>query len=270
METYAIKCRLKSMIASRRNSPIVRYVADGAEKYLRAFNNEQNWHTRYNGEAHAFHSVANTVDGDVLDVGANEGQWATMALDVIDGNRLHCFEVVPQIFHKLKNGLGPRTTVTLNHFGLGSKAGSIDFYFYPDSPDRSSCYSLNDGFRKEKIKVCIIPGDEYISERGIRKIAFLKLDVEGMEMDVLRGLSSSLQAGIIQAIQFEHGPAHALARQLVKDFLEFLEGYSYTVFKIFPKTFVKVDYDPERDESFVGQNLLAVRPEILDRLSRAF
>lgn len=88
-------------------------------------------------------------------------------------------------------------------------------------------------------------------------------------MDVLRGLSSSLHAGIIQAIQFEHGPAHALARHLLKDFLEFLEGYSYTVFKIFPKAFVKIDYDPERDESFVGQNLLAVRSEILDRLSSA-
>ena len=51
METYALKSRLKSMIAARRNSPIVRYVADGAEKYLRAYNNEQNWHARYNGEA---------------------------------------------------------------------------------------------------------------------------------------------------------------------------------------------------------------------------
>jgi hypothetical protein len=129
---------------------------------------------------------------------------------------------------------------------------------------------LNDGFRKEKITVSVIPGDEYISQRGIRDIAFLKLDVEGMEMDVLQGLSSSLQAGIIQAIQFEHGPAHALTHHLLKDFLELLESYSYTVFKIFPKTFVKVDYDPERDESFVGQNLLAVRSQILKRLSSAF
>jgi len=270
METYALKSRLKSMIAARRNSPIVRYVADGAEKYLRAYNNEQNWHTRYNGEARAVHTIASAVNGEVLDVGANEGQWASMALDVVDASRLHCFEVVPQAFDKLKQRLGPDTKATLNRFGLASKAGPIEFFFYPDSSDRSSCYSLNDGFRKEKITVSVIPGDEYISQRGMREIAFLKLDVEGMEMDVLQGLSSSLRAGIIQAIQFEHGPAHALARHLLKDFLEFLEGYSYIVFKIFPKTFVKVDYDPERDESFVGQNLLAVRPQVLNRLSSAF
>jgi FkbM family methyltransferase len=254
------------MIAARRDSPIVKYMADGAEKYLRAYNNEQNWHARYNGEARAVRMIASAVSGEVLDVGANEGQWASMALGVMDASRLHCFEVVPQAFDRLKARLGPDTKARLNHFGLGSKAGSIDFFFYPDSSDRSSCYNLNDGFRKEEITVSVIAGDEYISQRGIREIAFVKLDVEGMEMDVLQGLSCSLRAGMIHAIQFEHGPAHALARHLLKDFLDVLESYSYKVFKIFPKSFVKVDYDPERDESFVGQNLLAVRPQILNRL----
>jgi FkbM family methyltransferase len=269
VDSYSLKCRLKSMIAARRNSWLISCVADGAERYLRAYNNEQNWHARFNGEARAFQAIASTVQGEVLDVGANEGQWASMALDTIEANHLHCFEVIPQAFDKLKTRLGPGTKATLNHFGLGSRAASIDFYFYPDSSDRSSHYSLNDGFRKEKIKVSVISGDEYISRRGIRKIAFLKLDVEGMEMDVLQGFSSCLQAGIIQAIQFEHGPAHALARRLLKDFLELLEGYSYAVFKIFPKSFLRVDYDPERDESFVGQNLLAVHSQILARLPKA-
>ncbi len=270
METDALKSRLRSMIAARRNSLIARYMADGAAKYLRAYNNHQNWHARYNGEARIFHLFANILDGQVFDVGANEGQWASMALEVLDPNRLHCFEVLPQAFERLKEYLGPDTKAAVNHFGLGSTAGSIDFYFYPDFSQRSTSYSLNDGYRKEKIKVSVITGDQYISQRGIRQIAFLKLDVEGMEMEVLQGLSSSLRAGIIQAIQFEHGPAHAVAHHLLKDFLELLENHSYTVFKIFPKTLVKIEYDPERDESFVGQNLLAVRSETLVRFSSAF
>jgi FkbM family methyltransferase len=267
MERYDLRSSLKAMIAARRDSAILRYVASGAEKYLRAYNNEQNWHPRYNGEANALRTVASTVDGAVLDVGANEGQWASMALEIIDARRLHCFEVVPQTFEKLKQSLGSDCNVTLNHYGLGSKGGSIDFYFYPDSSDRSSHYSLNDGFKKKKISVSVVPGDEYMSQRGITNVAFLKLDVEGMEMDVLQGFSSSLRAGIIEAIQFEHGPAHVLAHHLLRDFLELLEGYFYTVFRIFPKTLAKLQYDAEKDESFVGQNLLAVRSQILNRLS---
>jgi FkbM family methyltransferase len=241
-------------------------VANGAEKYLRAYNNEQNWHPCYNGEANALRTVASTVNGAVLDVGANEGQWASMALDMIDARRLHCFEVAPQTFEKLTKKLKPDCNVTLNQYGLGSKVGSIDFYFYPDSSDRSSRYSLNDGFKKEKISVSVVPGDQYLSQRSITNVAFLKLDVEGMEMDVLHGFSSSLHAGIIEAIQFEHGPAHVLAHHLLRDFLEVFEGYSYTLFRIFPKSLVKLEYDVEKDESFVGQNLLAVRSQILNRL----
>src|SRR6267378_2205976 len=258
--------RFRSMIATRRDSWILRHVASGAEKYLRAYNNQSNWNVHYNGEADAVRTITSTVAGDVLDVGANEGQWASMALEIIDGRRLHCFEVVPQTFEKLKENVGQRTNATLNHYGLGSKASTIDFYFYPDSSDCSSRYEMNDGFKKERIRACVVPGDEYVSQKKIEEIAFLKIDVEGMEMEVLQGFPSCLQAGAIKAIQFEHGPAHVIARHLLKDFLDLFEGYSYTVFRIFPKVFVKLDYDLAKDESFVGQNFLAVHSQLLKRL----
>src|ERR1700739_3933020 len=102
MQRDALKSGFKSMIAARRDSRILRYVASGAEKYLRAYNNVWNWNFRYNGEANALRTIATMVAGEVLDVVANEGQWASMALEFIDAKRLHCFEAVPQIFEKLK------------------------------------------------------------------------------------------------------------------------------------------------------------------------
>src|ERR1700737_2397319 len=106
MNRDALKFGFKSMIAARRDNRILRYVASGAEKYLRAYNNLWNWNFRYNGEANALRTITSTVAGDVLDVGANEGQWASMALEIIDRKRLHCFEVVPQTFEKLKKNVG--------------------------------------------------------------------------------------------------------------------------------------------------------------------
>jgi FkbM family methyltransferase len=269
MNRDALKSGFKSMIAARRDSRILRYVASGAEKYLRAYNNVWNWNFRYNGEANALRTIATIVAGEVLDVGANEGQWASMALEFIDDKRLHCFEAVPQIFEKLKENVGQHTNATLNNYGLGSKQGSVEFCFYPDSSDQSSRYGyeMNDGFKKEKISVRIVPGDEYVSQEKIEEIAFLKLDVEGMEMEVLEGFASCLQRGVIEAIQFEHGPVHAMTRHLLRDFLDLLGGYSYTVFKLFPDAFVKLDYDLEKDESFAGRNFLAVHSQLLERLA---
>ena len=258
--------RARSMIAARRDNWILKWGASGAEKYLRAYNNQTNWNVRYNGEANAVRAIASISAGAVFDVGANEGQWASMALEVIDGKRLHCFEVVPQTFEKLRESVGQRTQVTLNDYGLGSEVSTIDLYFYPDSSDCSSRYEMNDGFKKEKMSVCIVPGDKYVSQKKIEEIAFLKVDVEGMEMEVLQGFASCLQAGVIKAIQFEHGPAHVMARHFLKDFLELFQGYSYTVFRIFPKVFVKLEYDLAKDESFVGQNFLAVHSQFVKRL----
>jgi FkbM family methyltransferase len=268
MNRDALKTGFRSMIAARRDSRILKYVASGAQRYLAAYNNEWNWNFRYNGEANAVRTITTIVAGEVLDVGANEGQWASMALEVIDDKRLHCFEVVPQTFEKLRANVGQRADVTLNNYGLGSKRGGVEFCFYPDSSDQSSRYGheMNDGFRKEKISVRIVPGDEYVSQKKIEEIAFLKLDVEGMEMEVLQGFASCLQTGVIKAIQFERGLVHAMTRHLLKDFLDLFGGYSYTVFKMFPKAFVKLDYDVERDESFAGRNFLAVHSQLLERL----
>jgi FkbM family methyltransferase len=268
MNREAWKSGFKSMIAARRDSRILRYVASGAEKYLRAYNNVWNWNFRYNGEANALRTITAIVTGEVLDVGANEGQWASMALEYINDKRLHCFEAVPQVFEILKKNVGQHTNATLNNYGLGSKRGSVEFWFYPDSSDQSSRYGdeLNDGFKKEKINVRIVPGDEYVSQEKIEEIAFLKLDVEGMEMEVLEGFASCLQAGVIKAIQFEHGPVHVMTRHLLKDFLDLFGAYSYTVFKLFPETLVKLDYDLEKDESFAGRNFLAVHSQLLGRL----
>jgi FkbM family methyltransferase len=261
-----LKAGFRSAIAARRDNPILKYVASGAQKYLTAYNNEWNWNFRYNGEMNALQTIAHTVPGDIFDVGANEGQWASMALETINGKHLHCFEVVPQTFEKLTKSVGQRANTTFNNYGLGRGASSVDFYFYPDGSDRSSRYEMNDGFRKENISVSIVSGDEYVSREKVEEIAFLKLDVEGMEMDVLQGFSSSLQAGRIKAIQFERGPVHGLTRCLLKDFLDLFEGYSYKVFKIFPKTLVQLDYDSEKDESLAGRNFLAIHSQLLGHL----
>jgi hypothetical protein len=50
--------------------------------------------------------------------------------------------------------------------------------------------------------------DEYCAERGIDRIDFLKLDVEGAELEVVTGAGQLLERGAIRAILLEVG-AHA-------------------------------------------------------------
>src|SRR5487761_1440575 len=93
--------RLRAEVAAHRDHPVLRLAARGAGKYLRAFNNQWNWDIRVNGEAAALRRIlAAKIEGDIFDVGANEGQWATMALATIGIRKLHCFEAVPTTFDR--------------------------------------------------------------------------------------------------------------------------------------------------------------------------
>ena len=125
---------------------------------------------------------------------------------------------------------------------------SPNLYFYPDSPDRTSAYEMNDGFKKEKVTAPFARGDDDVETHQVEQIAFLKIDVEGMEMDVLAGFETTLRRGAIKGIQFEHGPAHVISRHFLKDFVDFLEPLQYTIFRSYPNALRAVAYilDPTR------------------------
>jgi FkbM family methyltransferase len=257
------KDRIRAQIAARRDVSIFRAVASVSLRYLRAYNNALNWDMRVNGEAFALSNILRATPGDVLDVGANEGQWALMALDQIGVARLHCFEAVPATFERLKRAIGRRSNVTLNGIGLGSETKSIVMHFCPESTDRSSTFCVQDGYEKEVITVSVIRGDQYVEAKGIRQVSYLKIDVEGMEMEVLKGFEATFRAGIIKAVQFEHGAAHIISRHFLKDFIDFFETLNFRVFECYPHSLREVRYNLDY-ETFIGKNYLAVSPHIVD------
>ena len=256
--------KLRAEISSNREALPFRVMARAAEKYLRAFNNQQNWDVRANGEAYALRTITTAVAGDVFDVGANEGQWASLALPMIGDRRLHCFEPLPPAFHKIERKFAGLQNVTLNNVGLGREQGSAELNFYPDCSDRTSAYEMNDGFKKERVTASFLRGDDYVETRQVEQIAFLKIDVEGMEMDVLAGFETTLRRGAIKGIQFEHGPAHVVSRHFLKDFVDFLEPLQYAIFRSYPNALKALEYDFRFDETFVGQNFVAMRPDLRD------
>jgi FkbM family methyltransferase len=250
---------IRAQIAARRDLPILRQLAKASRKFLSAYDNLANWDVRINGEAAALARVTSLLPGVVLDVGANAGQWAEMALDVIGAARaLHCFEVVPATFERLQQSLGERPNLTLNRFGLGATRREIEIFYYPSSSDRTSAYELNDGFEKQRVKGQLVVGDEYLRDGAISRVAYLKIDVEGMEMDVLQGFDHALRSAMIDAVQFEHGTAHVVSRHFLQDFVEFFRERDFALYRCFPGRLEPLDYRLGVDENFVGQNFVAL------------
>ena len=241
---------------------VARYCA----KYLRAYENQVQWDVETNGEAFALAEITGLAEGDIFDAGANAGQWAAMAARVAPGRKIHSFELSPRTYERLAAGTAALPQVVANPFGLGKADGEVTFHYYPDSDDRSSIVLVPDGFAKEDATGTIRTGDGYVASAHVERIAYLKIDVEGAEMSVLRGFRGCLENGTIAAVQFEHGPAHVVTRHLLIDFVELFDGYGYEIRRLFPRRLAPLHYDPVEHENFTGANFLAVRKDIAAKL----
>jgi FkbM family methyltransferase len=243
--------------------------ASACEKYLRAYNNISNWDISVNGEGRALSQILKATDGgDVFDVGANVGEWAAAALRSMNRTqRLHCFEVVPSVRSILHNHLAPwQNCVIINDFGLGASNGAVTFNFDKNVNTITSKFPLvYKNSDQIQLSARITKGDSYISERAVTDIAMLKIDVEGMELDVLQGFEASFTRKIIKAVQFEHGPSHVLSAHTLYAFIEFFKQFEFKVFEVFPQRLIPVTYNFSK-ENYDGRNYMAFSKEMSKKL----
>jgi hypothetical protein len=95
--------------------------------------------------------------------------------------------------------------------------------------------------------------DAFVASKDIACIDFLKIDVEGHEMSVLKGGANSIEAGKVRAIAFEFGSADVYSRIFFRDIWDFLTGHDYKIRRIVPGgNLVEVESYYEDLEHFRG------------------
>lgn len=206
----------------------------------------------------------------VFDVGAYIGQWTDEVLKQCQGDRLqiHSFEPHPQTYQTLVANLAQPISlgeVFPNNFALSNSPEIETLYDYQHTRGINTLYrrhrwdeKLFDLGTPQQIPIFSTTLDAYCQGWQIKRINFLKIDVEGSELDVLKGARSLLQSGKIDYIQFEYGSTFKDAGISLKAIFEFLQQYRYSLFKILSN---QLDYKPEflpQDEDWQWCNFLAV------------
>jgi FkbM family methyltransferase len=260
----SLRNRVTSLISRHYGKLPLSAITAVCEKYLRAYYNTANWDIPLNGEAYAISFVLDRFDGDVLDVGANFGDWAIAALPHLrPAQKIHCFEVVPQLRETLAENLKPwGSSVVINDFGLGAIDGCEQINFDQSVHTISSKFPLIYSDASPcAITARICTGDTYLRTAEIRRVAMIKVDVEGMEMEVLSGFRDSFAQGMVSAVQFEHGPSHVLSGHTLRDFVRFFEQVGFEVYEMFPNKLIKLEYRFSK-ENYDGRNFLALKSVI--------
>jgi len=134
----------------------------------------------------------------LFDVGANKGEYSEAVMKIFDGisggYQLYTFEPSISIFKELSILDGKNASLHLVNMGLSSQTKKQILYV---NNEHSVTSSLHKGNLKNfglsvdiQEEVSLITLDDFCSQNGISYIDFLKLDVEGHELEIFKGAKS--------------------------------------------------------------------------------
>lgn len=237
------------------------YVNKLANYYVDHFNNDNNMDFNTNGEARLLDSALrlSCMNPVIFDVGANIGDWSRRSLCIAPQAELHLFEPSAVTYNALDAQDWP-SHVRINNFGLGEKNEALTLNIFGEKSGLNSLYARrgigdNHVVGTEKIKIRTLDG--YCEEFGIKKIDFMKVDVEGHELSVFKGACSMLRAGNISIIQFEYGGCSLDSRVHLADIWDFLSNYGYRLAKVYPNRLQYYHEYNQKLESFKYSNWVA-------------
>lgn len=122
----------------------------------------------------------------MIDVGAHFGGSA-LHFDTLDWT-IHCFEPDPANRAKLVGRFGKNENVTIDVRAVSDQLQKdVPFFKSEESTGISGLHAFRDTHQEEG-RVDLTTVAELIEERGLSKIDFLKIDVEGFDFNVLKGV----------------------------------------------------------------------------------
>lgn len=136
-----------------------------------------------------------------FDLGANQGVYSIVAAHAVGPRgRVHAFEPAPSEYKKLTMNirLNLVRNVQAEQMAVSRFVGHIRFYVcQPELGSYSSVMIpvVPEGTKVEEVEVQATSLDAYIAEHRISQIDILKMDVEGGELDVIRGGKKVFEVG---------------------------------------------------------------------------
>ena len=240
-----------------------------ARELVRVYDNDCNADMEKNGERFLqnFLTAKASPTSVYVDVGANVGDWSEAL--VLGGGRIGRLIAVDPSRKNLELVKEKLNRLNFNKFelcecALSDSIGQTQFYINKD-PNLSGHDSIFNmtviGYQEgiECINVETSTLDELAKKLTISDIYFLKIDVEGNELAVLKGAESLLEKENIDFIQIEFGHAARAARVYLHDIINYTNKYNYIIFVILPTGLMPLNFTPFTENRYTYINFLLVK-----------
>lgn len=181
-----------------------------------------------------FEFAASVVPQDAvcLDIGANIG--LTAAALAAQARQVHSFEPSPSVYSFLERTLAANNAnnVVKNRLAVGRDKGELRFFDDANSASASHLISDQTLARDAEVRVPVTTIDAYAKENDLARIDFIKIDIEGFEIDALKGGESTIRSLKPTAlVEFNSFTMIGFRNVNPRDFLDYFRGLFPYVYK---------------------------------------
>ncbi len=167
----------------------------------------------------------------IIDAGANVGQSVLKFRSAFPYADIYSFEPVHSVFTRLSANTAGLDRIHLFQLALGATAGTASIHLRAHDTTHT-LLAVDDALAEETIVVETI--DRICRSYHLPSIDLLKIDVEGFDLEVLKGAEGMLRSEAVRLILVECGFTPGDARHVLFDAIrDYLHPFGYRLFGIY-------------------------------------
>ena len=185
---------------------------------------------RYDAQTKRIMQIVLEQNSTFVDVGSHKGEVLSKALKIAPEGRHYAFEPIPHIHKELDSKYGQYCEI--KNIGISNHFGESVFNHVTSNPAYSGIkqreYPNEENIEEIKIQVDTLDNQLFYQER----VDLIKIDVEGGELDVLKGSVRTLKK-FNPIVIFEHGKGSAEFYDTTpEEVFDFFNEQNYSLFTL--------------------------------------
>lgn len=163
----------------------------------------------------------------IIDCGSNIGMSILYFKTIYPNSIIHSFEPDFYAFKLLNENFGNSKNIFLNNNAISNESKELIFYYNEEHRSSLSMSLFKQRESKNSVKVNSLKLSEYLINKNINHIDFLKIDIEGAEFEVIDDLKKSDLFKIVDSMCIEYHHKFPGEKSKLSELLSIIEEFHF-------------------------------------------